>query len=168
MSHALIVQTRKEVRALLPWTIGVAIASVALASLAKQNAGFPNFRHDQEVFFVMAYALGVVAVAALSVGQEITHGTLATLLVQPFDRLRVLWLKLAVLSVSLVGLGLIANAMFPYGYLPHSDVTRRLLVWGPVVAGIGLTPLLTVLTRRPLGGVVFSIAIPGLILAVSE
>ena len=36
------------------------------------------------------------------------------------------------------------------------------------MAGIGLVPLITLLTRKPLGGVVFAIAIPGLILAIAE
>lgn len=166
MTSALLIQARKEVRALLPWTIGVAIASVALAMLATQNAGFPNYRFDQEVFFVMAYALCALSLAALSVGQELTHGTLATLLVQPLDRLRVLRLKLVVLAILLSGLGLLADAVFPHGYLPDSVDTRRLMIWGPVVAGVGLVPLLTVMTRRPMGGVVFAITIPGLFLTL--
>jgi len=167
MIHALLLQTRKEVRALPPWTAGVAVASVALAAVARQNAGFPHF-HDQEPFFIMAYALGVLAVAALSVGHELTHGTLATLLVQPLDRLKVLRLKVIVLITALVSLGFLASAVFPHGYLPNVPVARWLLIWGPVAAGIGLVPSLTLLSRRPLGGVVFAVAIPGLFLVAGE
>jgi len=167
MSAAFFVQTRKEARALLPWTIGVAIASVALAVVARENASSASY-HELDVFFVLAYAFGAFAISALSVGQELTHGTLAALLVQPLDRLKVLALKLSVLALALMGLGLLANAMFPDGYLRDTPDLRRLLIWGPVAAGIGLTPLLTVLTRRPLGGVAFSPTIPGLIVTVSE
>jgi len=166
MSAALVIQTRKEVRALLPWTVGVAIGSAAIATMANGHAGSADYR-ELQMLFMMAYALGVLAVAALSVGQEVTHGTLAALLVQPLDRLRMLQLKLAVLAVALAGLGLIANAMFPEDYVPDGAL-RRLVVWGPVAAGIGLAPLLTVLTRRPLGGVVFSLTIPGLVLMIAE
>jgi len=120
------------------------------------------------VFFGLAYAFGAFAISALSVGQELTHGTLAALLVQPLDRLKVLALKLSVLALALTGLGLLANAMFPDGYLRDSPDLRRLLVWGPVVAGIGLTPLLTILSRRPLGGVVFTPTISGLIVTISQ
>jgi hypothetical protein len=163
MSHALFIQTRKEVRALLPWTIGVGIASVAFGFFASQNAGLPGFRQDPGGLFIMAYALGVLSLAALSVGQELMHGTLPALLVQPLDRLKVLRLKLIVLAIPMIGLGLMADAVFPHGYLPEA---RRLLIWGPVAAGLGLVPLLTILTRRPLGGVVFAITIPGLFLMV--
>lgn len=168
MTSALIIQTRKEVRALLPWTVGVALACVALASVAAQNGGFPNFRHDQELFFVIAYVLGSLSIAALSVGQELTHGTLAALLVQPHDRLNVLTIKMTVLAIALVGLALVTNAVLPHTYLPDAVAVRRLIVWGPVVAGIGLVPLLTIVTRRPLGGVVFAATGPGLILIVAE
>lgn len=166
MSHALIIQTRKEVRALLPWTIGVGIASVALGSLAAQNAALPSFRQNPEGFFIMAYALGVLTLAALSIGQELAHGTLSALLVQPLDRLKVLRLKLSVLAIPLIALGLLADAVFPKGYLPDTAHGRQLLIWGPVAAGFGLVPLLTVLTRRPLGGVVFAVTIPGLFLLI--
>ena len=166
MTSALAIQTRKEVRALLPWTIGVAIACVALGTLANQNAGFPNFRHDQALFFIMAYALGALSLAALSVGQELTHGTLATLLVQPLDRMKMLRLKLVVLAIPLIGLGVMADALFPPGYLPDAINARRLLIWGPVAAGLGMVPLLTIQTRRPLGGVVFAVSIAGLFLTI--
>lgn len=168
MTSALLVQTRKEVRALLPWTIGVAITCVALAVMAQRNASLPGYRLDYAVFFIMTYAFGVLAVAALSVGQEISHGTMPLLLVQPIDRLRILGLKLLVLTIALVGIGVVANAGFPQAYVSNDAVPRPLIVWGPVVAGIGLVPLLTILTRRPLGGVVFAVTIPGVVLAISE
>ena len=168
MSAALLVQTRKEVRALLPWTIGVAIACVALATLAGRNAYAGGYREPSPVFFVVAYAFGALAVSALSIGQEITHGTLAALLVQPVERFRILVLKLALLTIALAGLAFMAGALFPQTAFPDVPDLRRLLIWGPVAAGIGLAPLLTVLTRRPLGGVVFSPTIPGVILVVAE
>ena len=93
MTSALYVQTRKEVRALLPWWLGVMLATVAMSYVAAQTAGLPFFRHEQQAWLVMAYAAGVLVLAALSVGQELTHGTFAALLVQPVDRRRVLWTK---------------------------------------------------------------------------
>ncbi|HEX5069578.1 MAG TPA: ABC transporter permease subunit [Vicinamibacterales bacterium] len=167
MSAALLVQTRKEVRALLPWTIGVATASVALAVVAPGNGRLP-YLGDLAVFVVLAYAFGALAISALSLGQELTHGTLAALLVQPLDRIKVLALKLSVVAIALVSLGLVANATFRPAYVADNPDLRRLVIWGPVVAGIGLTPLLTLLSRRPLGGVVFSPTVPGLILVISE
>ena len=50
----------------------------------------------------------------------------------------------------------------------HVRVPGRLLVWGPVAVSVGLVPLLTMLTRKPLGGVVFAMVIPGLVFGLSE
>lgn len=167
MSTALAVQTRKEVRALLPWTIGVAIASGALAALVNSHANSRNYQ-ELSALFMTAYAMGALAIGALSVGQELSHGTLAALLVQPLDRLKVLLLKMIVLATALGTLGVIANVLYPDGYLLVDVMARRLLIWGPVVAGIGLTPVLTVLSRRVLGGLVFSLTIPILLLLIGE
>jgi len=166
MSAALAIQVRKEARALLPWWMGVAVTTVATGMLARRTGGFPDFRYDQEVWVVMIYALGILAVAAVSIGHELTHGTLSSLLVQPVSRLKMLATKLGVLIPAIVLLGLVGNAMLFTRYVPVSG--KALLIWGPVVAAIGLVPLLTVLTRKPLGGVVFALVVPGLILMVSE
>jgi hypothetical protein len=69
---------------------------------------------------------------------------------------------LLVTGAALLGLAALAEIAFPVRGALQS--TRPLLVWGPAIAGIGLTPALTLMTRRPLAGVVFAIAIPGLIL----
>jgi hypothetical protein len=166
MTNSYAIHFRKEARALLPWWLGVAATTTIVAMLARRNSGFPDFRHDQEIWVVMIHALGILAVAAVSVGHELTNNTLSALLVQPVSRLRVLATKLGVLVPAVVSLGILGNWLFLNRYLPAS--TGSLLVWGPVMAGIGLVPLLTVLTRKPLGGIVFSIVVPGLILAVAD
>jgi hypothetical protein len=167
MTSALAIQLRKEVRALLPWWLGIAVTTSAVAMFALRHSGFPNFRNDLELWVAVVHGLGVLALAALSVGQEITHGTLPALLVQPIGRLRILSTKLLVLVPAVAALGVIGEWLFVDRYVRVEEV-RLLLVWGPVVAAIGLVPLLTLLTRKPLGGVVFSIASPGLVLAVAE
>jgi len=168
MTNPYAVQVRKEVRALLPWWAGVALTTTAISMLARQQAGFPNFRHDEELWVVIVHALGVLAVAAVSVGHELTHNTLSSLLVQPISRARVLVTKMGVLIPAVITLGIVGHWLMFNRYAPLGGAFKSLLVWGPVVAGIGLVPLLTVLTRRPLGGVVFSIAVPGVILLVAE
>ena len=94
MTNALYIQARKEMRALLPWWLCVMLATIAMAYVAVQSSGLPFFRYDQQMWLVMVYAAGVLVLAALSVGQELAHGTLAALLVQPVDRGRVLWTKI--------------------------------------------------------------------------
>ena len=168
MTSALYIQTRKEVRALLPWWLGITLATVAMSFIATPDAGFPNFRYDQLAWLVILYAAGVLVLAALSVGQEVTHGTFASLLVQPVDRRRVLWTKVGVLAFALCSLGIFAEATFPKSPLPASVALWPLSIWGPVALGIGLVPLFTLLTRKPLAGPVFAPVIPGLIFVVAE
>ena len=168
MTSALYVQTRKEVRALLPWWLGVVLATIAMSYVAVQSSGFPFFRYEQQVWLVMVYAAGILVLAALSVGQELTHGTFAALLVQPVDRRRVLWTKIGVLASLLFGLAIVGEAGFPKGRLPADVVLRPLSIWGPVAIGIGLVPLFTLLTRKALAGPVFALVVPGLIYVIAE
>lgn len=168
MTSALYIRTRKEVRALLPWWLGVMLATVAMSYVAVQSAGVPFFRYDQQVWLLTVYLAGVLVLAALSVGQELTHGTLASLLVQPVDRRRVLWTKLAVLAALLFALGIAGEVGFPRGLLPLDVALRPLSIWGPVAIGIGLVPLFTLLTRKPLAGPVFAVVVPGLMYVIAE
>jgi ABC-type transport system involved in multi-copper enzyme maturation permease subunit len=116
----------------------------------------------------VVHGLGALAMAAWLVGQELSSGTLPFLLTQPVNRLRLLATKLIVLVPALVVLALAADRLFIDRYLPATHAARPLLLWGPVLAAIGLVPLLTLMTRRPLGGVVFAMALPGLVLFVGE
>ena len=161
------IQLRKEVRALLPWWLCVA-AATATAVFAQPGSQFPEVRRDYEALVMTVHTLGVLALASLSIGHELTHGTLQGLLVQPIDRRRILLLKLIVLIPAVVALGAIVDAVFTTRYLSTRTGSGPLLIWGSVAAAIGLVPLLTMLTRKPLGGVVFAIVIPGLVFAASE
>ncbi len=167
MTSALAIQVRKEARALLPWWLGVAATTIVAAMLAQRFAAFPNYRPGLVLWVAVLHGLGVLALAALSLGQEVIHGTLPALLVQPIGRLRMLSTKLLVLVPAVAVLGLVTDWLLVDRYV-RLELVRRLLVWAPVIAAIGLVPLLTLLTRKPLGGVVFSIAIPGLVLVAAE
>jgi hypothetical protein len=165
---AFAVQLRKEARALLPWWLGMALVTTACSLLARRNAEFPHFRNDEESLVVVVYTLGMMAVASLSIGHELTHGTLQPLLVQPVTRLRILLTKLLVLCAFVLALGLSAEWWLINRYIPAGSTARTLLVWGPVLAAIGLVPLLTMLTRKPLGGFVFAVALPALVFLTAE
>ncbi len=165
MSAAAWVQSRKEIRALLPWCVTVAGATVLGGALV-QRADLPGARPDHALWIALIHVAGVLSVAAWTVGQELAHGTLSTLLVQPAGRLRLLGTKLLVLGAALLALGATAGAMIPEWRGPVAS--RPLLIWGPVALGLGLVPLLTLLSRRTLGGVVFAPVLPGLILVVAD
>lgn len=166
MSAAVLVQSRKELRALLPWWAAVAVATPLLAWGTQPT--FPGFRYQEQVLGLFAYALGVMAVAAVAVGHELVNGTLASLLVQPVSRMRVLGVKLVVLAGALTAMGVVGAWAFGdvlyLGVVPRGAWT--LIVWGPVVAGLGLVPLLTIASGRALGGIVFGILIPGIVFAI--
>ena len=168
MTSAIGIQLRKEGRALLPALVVVAIALTAIAFLARLKSGFPHYRNDLELWVAIVHALGVLSLAALAFGHELMHGTMASLLVQPVARRRILLLKMVVLIPAAVLLGVLADSAFVNYYLWRARIQSQLLVWGPVAVAIGLVPILTLLTRKPLGGVVFAIAIPGVIFGVSE
>jgi hypothetical protein len=75
---------------------------------------------------------------------------------------------MTVLAVVAAALGVVGELMLPRGSIWSGGAPRLLLVWGPAIIAVGLVPLLTLLTRKPLGGVVFSVVIPGAILLVTE
>ena len=170
MTGGLGIQLRKEVRALLPWWLCVGAVTAAVMMLANYyyvEDAQRRIRNDLRLLGLATHSLGVLALAALSMGHELTHGTLASLLVQPSSRLRLLFLKLAVLVAAVASLGLLATWL-PLRCCWQVTVPSEVLVWAPVAAAIGLVPLLTLLTRKPLGGVVFAIAIPGLMFGMSQ
>ena len=166
MTSAVTVQVRKELRALLPWWAMAMVACAAMTLMARQSVRFPGFRFEGAIWAVATYVVAALAIGALSIGHELAHRTLPALLVQPVRRGRVLAIKVFVWGLALLTLGLLADWLFIDRLLrPHS---RQLLLWGPIVAGIGLAPLLTLLTRRALGGAVFAMTIPGAIFAVGN
>ena len=168
MTSPLAIQLRKEFRALFPWAAAVGLAAVALAFWAERESGFPNFRNDLVIWLVIVHVAGVLTIAALAIGQELTHGTLAVLLVHPVSRRRLLATKLLVASGVLFLLAVIAEVSYPaLGPLRRSSA-RLLLIWGPAIVGIGLVPVLTLLTRRPIGGVAFATVVPWTIFGVAQ
>jgi hypothetical protein len=143
----------KEVRALLPaWLacLGVLSASAAVSD--------PRIR----VFAVLAFGVGSVALGALSIGHEYTHRTLTQLLSQPVGRGRLYLVKLGVLAAMLLPIGAVAyGVVFNTSELP-SGFTRSAMLWLlPVLCGLFIAPLLTMMCRGPLAGMVFAIAVPG-------
>ena len=113
---------------------------------------------------LLGFAFGSVALGAQSFGHEYTHRTLGLLLSQPIDRRRLFLYKVAVLSVMLVTLT--ATTLVMYHELlrraasPHTEPAMLVLA---AACGLFVAPCLTMLCRSTLAGVVFTIAIPGLL-----
>jgi hypothetical protein len=144
----------KEIRALLPtW-----IASMAAVGLASMGSTYGIHGAG-----VLAYALGSVALGALSIGHEYAHGTLALLLCQPASRGRLLAVKLGVLTVMLLTLGAVAWTILlnPRGHLPG------FVLFLPVGALL-IAPWMSMLCRGSLASIVFTISVTGSMWMVAE
>ena len=145
----------KELRALAPvW------AAAAAAMLA------PVLVRELRPLNVPVYFLGSLVLGAMSIGHEYSHRTLGLMLTQPVSRARLLLTKLAVLAVLLIGLLLLSFVALSAGRgeAMFGDAIR----WLPALAGLFITPYLTLATRSPMAGVVFTLAIAGVLMIVGE
>jgi hypothetical protein len=145
----------KEVRALwLAWA-GTAAACVLVAVAGQPRLIFPGR---------FAYFLGSVALAAMSVGHEYTHGTLPLLLSLPVARRRIIIAKLLAVLPMLGSLALLTLAIGPGG--PYFE--RGYVIGGlSVLAAGALAPWLTMRCRNPLAGGVFALGLTGMLHFVS-
>jgi hypothetical protein len=151
----------KEARALLPTFVGSATA-VTLGAFVTFSPARP--------FVVLAFCWGVIALGAHSIGHEYAHRTLSFLLAQPASRNRILTRKALVLLPMVLGLTMIASASFRiagFERLWRADGLQTLLIFAPLSA-ISLAPLLSMLGRGTLPGIVFTIGIMGLLMIAGE
>jgi ABC-2 family transporter len=121
-------------------------------------------------FVVLAFCWGVIALGAHSIGHEYAHRTLPLLLAQPVSRNRILTQKALVLLPMVLGLTMIASASFRiagFEKLWRADGLQTLLVFAPLSA-ISLAPLLSMLGRGTLPGIVFTIGIMGVLMVAGE
>ena len=146
---------RKEFRALLPAWIACAVAILgsALSGTWLEELALP------------AYFIGAAAIGALAFGHEYTCRTLPMLLAQPVSRGRIFLTKMVVLAALLIGLRALATVA-PLARISPELVTP--LLWLPLIGGLMLTPWLTLVTRAPIAGAVFTLALPGAALVVGE
>ena len=149
MMRALVV---KEARAQAPAFVAALVAVVAAAA-------FTRFRP----LGTFAYFVGAAALGALSIGHEYSYHTLGALLAQPVRRHRLLLAKLGVLAPMLVVLSAVAGAAND-ARPPEAAIAFAVL---PVLAGLFVAPWLTMVCRGPLGGTVFTLTLPGMILSAS-
>lgn len=138
----------KEIRALLPlW--GASIAAIAAAFVWREGH---RLLLPGPVLALLAYVVGSLAIGAQSVGQEYTYRTLPMLLSQPADRRRMYLCKFAVSAVMLLTLAALAGTTFTKVWRPES--ARFSVVVLPVLCGLFLAPLLTMICRSTLAGMI--------------
>jgi hypothetical protein len=116
---------------------------------------------------LLAYGVGSLALGAQSMGQEYAHRTLGLLLSQPLSRRSLLLLKLGVLTVMLAALAAIA-------WMALASRVNNATEGEPAASGLTIiflsalfvTPFLTMLTRSAVAGLVFSVALPGVLMTI--
>ena len=145
----------KEIRALLP-TYAAALASIAIGCVSSSYLLI--------AMGLLGFAVGSVALGAQSFGLEYSHRTLGLLLSQPIDRRRVFFYKLAVLSLMLVTLTVAILVLYDdllrRAASPHTEPSMLMLA---AACGLFVAPTLTMICRSTLAGIVFTVAIPGLL-----
>lgn len=141
----------KETRALLPAWIA-SICAIGAAVLMGPRG---------HVLGLTAYGFGSITLGAQSVGHEYTHRTLTLLLSQPSSRRRLLLMKLGVLTAMLLTLA-------AFAWLTVLGPGELEWVVASILCGLFLAPLLTMLCRNPVAGVVFTGAAPVWMSALSE
>jgi hypothetical protein len=152
----------KELRALAPVSLAcvVAIAASALRGVLWLGLTMP------------IYCLGAVAVGSLAMGHEYTNRTLGLLLSQPVSRRRLLFDKFFA-TASLLLVLFAAAAVFVLKVSGSATFSRHPAEWTaslvlPVLCGLFLAPWLTMVCRSAIAGIVFTIAIPGVLFAAGE
>jgi hypothetical protein len=150
-SAALGVSIRKEARALLPMWAACAGALIVMVYLGNRRPGG-----------LLVYLLGSLALASWSIGHEYSHRTLPILLSLPLSRPRLLLTKLAVVIPLLVMLSALALTLLPSSARVLGRQEFPTLVGAlAVVCALILAPLITMLCRSPIAGVVFAAGITG-------
>jgi hypothetical protein len=148
----------KEVRALLPMWLG---CLAALACLAAARAGAIISDGSAEAVGLFAYGGTAIALGAFSIGHEYTCRTLPQLLALPRSRASALLMKLTVLAAMLVTL-----AGAAWGSVLSPSGPNAMFVLVAALLGMFVAPWLTMVSRNPLGGTVFTIVLPGLLWTV--
>lgn len=149
----------KEVRALaLPWFACLACMLLPAVANAPMWLG---------ALSVPAYFLGTAALGGLSIGHEYTDRTLSLLLTLPARRGRLFAVKLAVLTVMLLTLWFAASTLV-FGDSRLREASTDIVALLPVLCGLFLAPWLTMACRNPIGGAVFALAIPGMLVVAGE
>ena len=146
----------KDFRALLPlWTV-CAIGLLATAL----DLPLPIRSAAAAVYIVSCATLG-----AYAFGHEYTHGTMPLLLTQPIARRRIYLAKLGVLALLLAALrSLLFVVPFPEGQSPFASLFVPL----PILSALFLAPWLTLVTRMPLAGAMFSMSLAAIVLLTAE
>jgi hypothetical protein len=116
---------------------------------------------------VAMLALGAPALGAVAIGHEYAGKTLPLLLSQPVRRERLYVTKLAVLAIMLAVLLALGYWRFP-AWRPGEERYGHAWLILPTLGAFCVTPWLTMVSRSPVAGAVFTLAVPGLMMTAAS
>ena len=151
----------KELRALFPAFL------VALLMLGQSLLMPLPFRVR---LVLLVAALGPIVLGSTVVGHEYAHRTLTLMLSQPAGRGRLFATKAAVLVPMVAIVSLAAFLSLPDGYdlvVSAREGARVFLILAPL-CGLCVSPALSMLSRSSLAAIVFTIAIPCLVMLFAQ
>jgi ABC-type transport system involved in multi-copper enzyme maturation permease subunit len=145
----------KELRTLMP---GALVALVVPALLTMRD------ERETAEFALWAYNFGCLLMGATVFGSEFEQGTIAGLLGQPLTRRGLFLEKLGILGLLLAFalLNLVLCLMTMNSGLQFNLETVLWIVLVPIFA-LGSGPLFSLLSRSTLAGLIFSVAVPGML-----
>jgi ABC-type transport system involved in multi-copper enzyme maturation permease subunit len=155
----MITRLAKETRDLLPVFVG---------TLLFISLPFVIWRPETDAFGIVAFGCGCAIMAGSCFGNEFQRRTLPLLLAQPIPRRR-LWLEkmLVLASGMIISLGVLWFFLHSYRRQSLSDagfLAASALI--PLCAFCG-APCLTLQVRSGIAGVVFSLAIPAMLMIIT-
>lgn len=172
---ALAIQTRKEVRALLPVWAAAMLAMTVATRLddSWRMFGAPSVPH---AVAISIYWIGLAGLGALSIGHEYANGTLPVLLSQPIRRVRHFLTKVITLSVFALSLAATAAVIvFDKGHVLFNfdpDSSRSWFELSafilPLLCAVCLAPWLTMLSRNALAAALLTLMMPMAFAVVGE
>ena len=142
-SYSLSPLVAKEARALLP---------VWAATLLALAAAFAWRHRSYSDIGLVGYVAGAIALGAHAIGHEYGHRTLPMLLAQPVSRGRLFAAKFLVTSGMLATLALAASVVFTTDGFRGNDALSTVVL--PILGGVFLAPLFTMICRGTLAGAV--------------
>jgi ABC-type transport system involved in multi-copper enzyme maturation permease subunit len=154
LARVLPVQVAKEVRALLPAWAACAAAVAAAGTIGDRRGIFS--------LGILIYCAGSLGLGAMSIGHEYSGRTMQLMLSQPRSRARVFIVKQGVLLAMLLTLGAVAWTTLNN---PQALTLTALMVTVTlsVLGGLSVSPLVTMMSRNPLAGMVFTLVVPGMV-----
>jgi len=160
----------KELRAVFPITI-LGMATIALSCLMWEQLRL--------LFTILACGVSCTAIGAMAAGHDFHYRTLTIMMALPIDRADVWKRRMGVAFVAMMPVLLLTAIVLLAPLTAHVDINSEafrkilfnygiILLSIPWLSGLFLAPWLTLVSRNVLFGTVFALAIPYLLMMVTE